>query len=105
MCRDKIVTDRTPYNFPVGQRADYISFTFRFVDRHQWFAFYLANCFTRTFLPTPLRQHDTFVALQKVEINFGREKHRNLHRHVSYFVTSAFPSTITQVFVWMLSLS
>jgi len=67
--------------------------------------FIFANSFTHTFLPTLLRQHDTFVALQKAEINFGREKHRNLNRHVSYFVTSAFPSPITQFFVWMLSLS
>jgi hypothetical protein len=59
--------------------------------------FILKNCFTHTCL----RQHDTFVALQKVEINSGREKHRNLHRHVSYFVTSTFPSQITQLFVWM----
>jgi len=36
--------------------------------------FILQNCFIHTFLLTLLRQHDTFVALQKLEINFGREK-------------------------------
>ena len=90
-----MVTDRTPYSLPVGQRADYIPFTFRFVDRLQWYDFYLANSFTHTFVFTFLKEHDTFVALQKVEINSGMEKRRNLYRHVSYFVTSAFPTPIT----------
>jgi len=39
------VTDRTPYSFPVGQWAGYIPFTFRFVDRHQWYGFYLEKLF------------------------------------------------------------